>query len=146
MSLLHRCQYIALWGTEPAPQGSKTPWGTEANPRTGPWREALAAEASATRDREGWELIPAGVPIRMHVTFKFARPKAHFRTNGEIKESAPFYVTKKPDLDKLVRALGDALTGVIYHDDSQIASLDVTKVFCQTDEVPGVEIIVRRVG
>jgi hypothetical protein len=27
----------------PAPQGSKTPWGSEANPRTRPWRATVAA-------------------------------------------------------------------------------------------------------
>ena len=29
----------------PAPQGSKSPWGSEANPNTRPWRSAITYEA-----------------------------------------------------------------------------------------------------
>ena len=35
----------------------------------------------------------------------------------------------KPDLDKLERAIGDALTGIVFRDDSQIAWWSVWKVY-----------------
>ena len=47
---------------------------------------------------------------------------------------------KKPDLDNVVKAVQDALNGVIYKDDVQIVSLHATKKY---DTVPGVEILVK---
>jgi Holliday junction resolvase RusA-like endonuclease len=36
---------------------------------------------------------------------------------------------KRPDLDKLVRGVMDALTGVCYLDDSQVVTIQAEKVF-----------------
>ena len=35
----------------------------------------------------------------------------------------------RPDLDKLVRALADSLTGVVYRDDSQVCNLTASKQY-----------------
>ena len=40
----------------------------------------------------------------------------------------------KPDIDKLLRALLDAMTGVVYVDDSQVACIWATKEYGQTAE------------
>jgi Holliday junction resolvase RusA-like endonuclease len=56
------------------------------------------------------------------------------------KSSTRRYPTTKPDLDKLVRAVLDALTGVAYKDDSQVCQLDVQKVYTYGE--PGVYITV----
>jgi hypothetical protein len=45
-----------------------------------------------------------------------------------VHEWTPEHVVK-PDLDKLVRAVGDALTGILYRDDAQIVSLNASKRF-----------------
>jgi Holliday junction resolvase RusA-like endonuclease len=50
----------------------------------------------------------------------FGRPKGHFGTGrnaGRLKPSAPLYVQTNPDVDKLLRAIGDALTQVAITDD-----------------------------
>lgn len=47
---------------------------------------------------------------------------------------------KKPDLDNVVKAVQDALNGVIYKDDAQIVSLHATKKY---DMNPGIEILVK---
>ena len=50
--------------------------------------------------------------------------QAHYRTNGELKPSAPQHCTGRiGDLSKLIRAVEDALTGVVYDDDAQIVHL-----------------------
>lgn len=103
----------------PAPQGSKNRFGGEDNPRTKPWRLALAADAQAA----GATLMDG--PLTGIVYFYFPRPKGHYRTGkhaGQLRPDAPMSVGGKPDLDKLLRAVGDALTGVAYRDDAQIAS------------------------
>jgi Holliday junction resolvase RusA-like endonuclease len=115
----------------PAPQGSKSKWGTEDNPRTRPWRAAVAAEASLNRDRITGDSLAAG-PLTVTARFYFPRPKAHYRTGryaGELKDAAPVYCATTPDLDKLERAIGDALKGVLLQDDSQIVHWDTWKLY-----------------
>lgn len=108
----------------PAPQGSKTRtrWGgmREANKSTQPWREAVAWKA--TQAMLGKELL-AG-PLALEATFYFPRPKTHYgtgRNEGVLKDGAPLYCSTTPDTDKLLRAIGDAMKGIVYRDDAQIA-------------------------
>lgn len=93
-----------------------------------PWRAAVAAAAAEAR---GDQPLLAG-PVRVKARFIFPRPKSHFGTgrNADVlKQDAPAYVTKAPDVDKLQRAIGDSLTGVVYMDDSQIAEWQAVKVY-----------------
>jgi Holliday junction resolvase RusA-like endonuclease len=119
----------------PAPQGSKTrtKWGMrEDNAATRPWREAVAwaaTEAMMGGDPAGQSRIleqgpPMTGPLVLTATFYFPRPKAHYRTGkhaGELRPDAPFWHSVKPDGDKLVRAIGDALAGIVARDDAQFA-------------------------
>ncbi len=118
----------------PAPQGSKTPYGTEANPRTKPWRAAVAAEAAlAMGDKE-----PLAGPISLTVGFWFPRPKSHYRTgkrDAELRDTAPLWHSGRPDTDKLLRAIGDALTGIVVRDDSQLARINAFKAYGAAEAV-----------
>lgn len=116
----------------PAPQGSKVRnrYGgiREANKNTRPWRAAVAAAAADTMN--GLPLL-AG-PLSLEVIFTFPRPKSHYRTGRhahELKPGAPVYHSGKPDTDKLLRAIGDSLTGTIVQDDAQLARVTATKVY-----------------
>jgi crossover junction endodeoxyribonuclease RusA len=120
----------------PVPQGSKKVVPTRAGPRAiesnekkiRPWRATLSAAAA---EAMGGRTLLTG-PVQLKVEFVFPRPKGHFGTGrnaGSVKHSAPTYVSTKPDLDKLVRAIGDALSGVVVRDDSQIAHVNVWKVY-----------------
>lgn len=62
------------------------------------------------------------VPIRLSLAFYFDRPLNHSGKHG-VKDSAPRKHVKKPDLDKLIRCVKDALTKVAYEDDSQVCQL-----------------------
>lgn len=112
----------------PAPQGSKTAWGTEANPNTRPWRAAVAAQAAETM---GETPLLEGA-LELSVQFVFPRPKSHYGTGrnaGVLKDAAPVFHATKPDCDKLVRAIGDALTGTLCRDDSQFSQVHAEKVY-----------------
>ena len=112
----------------PAPQGSKTPWGQEANPNTRPWRAAVASQAATTMN--GQPLLTG--PLTLEVVFIFPRPKHHYRSgthSHELKPSAPVHHAGKPDVDKLLRAIGDSLTGTVIRDDAQIARVIATKLY-----------------
>ena len=65
--------------------------------------------------------------------FAFLRPKS------VSKKKRP-YVTVKPDVDKLARAVLDAMTGVVFRDDAQVVKLEVEK---QYSAMAGVGIAVR---
>lgn len=87
------------------------------NKKSRSWMDTVAAEAAAAWN--GRDLLQG--PVAISVAFEFKRPKSHMRSNGEIKPAAPELFTSSPDLDKLLRALGDAMTGVVYADDRQVA-------------------------
>lgn len=128
---------------KPATQGSKRPFVHRSTGRAmllddnreslHCWRSAIAAAC-----REVWTEPPTDQGVTLKLLFRFARPKSHYGTGRNakvLKESAPIFHTKKPDVDKLVRAVKDSLSGVLYRDDAQVFSLGADKVY---DETPGV--------
>ena len=115
----------------PQQRGSKTPYRwtakdgrsgiamTDSNRKSTDWIQAVRDAASEAMG--GRDLFHG--PIQLIAEFFFARPKVHFRTGkyaGKLAPSAPEYHTQSPDLDKLLRAIGDGMTGVVYRDDRQI--------------------------
>jgi len=70
-------------------------------------------------------------PMWVEATFTLPRPKGHYRKNGERKPSAPLWpVGRVGDLDKLLRALLDALTQAgVWGDDSQVVRLTAEKTY-----------------
>lgn len=83
---------------------------------------------------------PLAGPLKVQMIFHLPRPKAHSRggdpTKG-LKLNAPFWHDKKPDVIKLARSTEDALTGICWSDDSQIAVEMLEKRYSDT---PGAEI------
>lgn len=93
-----------------------------------PWRAEVKRVAE-----EAWGDAPLLLgPVRVIVKFVFARPKSHYRTGKNahiLRDDAPVFKISTPDGDKLARAIGDALTGVVYHDDSQVQWGSLDKVY-----------------
>ena len=80
---------------------------------------------------------------RLVLVFARERPKGHYRSGRNahlLREDAPRVPTTRPDALKLARAVEDALTGVLYADDSAVVELAVAKVY----GAPGVQISVWR--
>lgn len=118
-----------------APQGSKRHVGNgrmvESSKAVGPWRERVALAAHA----HGWKLAPAGVPVIVDLVFVRPRP-----VSTPKRRTPP--AVKKPDADKLARAILDALTGIAFTDDSQVIDLRARKRLAEIGETPGVHITV----
>jgi crossover junction endodeoxyribonuclease RusA len=108
------------------------------NPRTKDWQAAVGWSAAAAI-RGGGIPFPLG-PVVMAVVFYLPRPKALLT-----KSKAPMAIphVKKPDVDKLLRAAGDALSGVAWTDDSQVTDLIARKRYCAAGTFPRVVIRVR---
>lgn len=82
-------------------------------------------------------------PLIMEVTFIMPRPKAHFNTKGNLHPwAAAAYPMKKPDRTKLLRSTEDALTGIVWKDDTQVVGGPIHKRYRALDEKPGAIITV----
>ena len=114
----------------PRPQGSKRHVGNgvmlESSKHVANWR--AFARLCAVQAMKGHEIAPKSTPVQVTVYFKFDRPQKHFNSKG-LKPDAPLMHTNKPDSDKLLRALLDSMTGVVFTDDSQVCEVMVCKQY-----------------
>lgn len=105
------------------------------NPRTKDWQGEIAKAAVielARPENHGCRFLEGGVYLE--VVFYLPRPKA-LRTARKI--ALPLPHTTKPDLDKLVRAAKDALSGgVVWSDDAQVVHLVARKRYCGAEDYP----------
>ena len=117
------------------PKGGRHPILTNDCKRTKPWEQRIALAIHAA-----WPhgLMRGGVSLSLY--FTFARPQSHYGTGrnaGTLKPAAPHEMLKTPDVDKLERAVLDALKGVLYVDDKQVFRVRKLKLYGET---PGVRI------
>jgi crossover junction endodeoxyribonuclease RusA len=126
---------INVRGT-PAPQGSKRHVGggrmVEMSKAVGPWREAVRGETQ----RAMHQLVPAEGPLSVFVNFYLARPKSLAK--------GVTLPAKRPDIDKLARAVLDGLTeGGAWLDDGQVVRLMAQKNYAGDENPPGCTIEIR---
>lgn len=119
----------------PRPQGSKRGFATkygkvamvEMSSELGNWRAFISAMAQAHMGNRP----PIEGAVALGLLFTFQRPLADRK---KVREH-----TGRPDLSKLVRAVEDALTGIVFTDDSRVVEIVTAK---QYGERPGVLVIV----
>lgn len=107
-----------------------------------PWASLISVMAQNAGVR------PVQGPVKLSMSFYFPRPKSHYRTGKNasiLKDDAPAFHTTKPDADKLCRCVYDALTGVAYTDDSQVASWGCGEKR-YSEKNPGAEIRIETLG
>jgi crossover junction endodeoxyribonuclease RusA len=121
-----------------APQGSKTYLGQgrmkESSKRVKPFRADVKAAAMNVPLPEGW---PMEAPMRVGMRFHFARPKTHLTSKGALTKSAPQEATSHGlgDIEKLARAVNDALSGTVFKDDRQVVQMHLAKCYDDQDLV-----------
>lgn len=134
---------LRVYGT-PYPQGSKTAYvrngravvveGSSKKGRAGhkEWRAAVTtAAAQAVDDEPSWPLYDYAA---VSIVFYMPRPKSAAKKIAH---------TTKPDLDKLVRAVLDALVdGGVLRDDSIVQTLAARKVYETKNEPVGAHILI----
>lgn len=99
------------------PRGARFPVVISDNRNLKPWRQSVAfAAVEACPDRQLWQ-----GPVSIGVVFYLPRPKS--------LPKRIVYPTKKPDCDKLVRGIFDALTGILWRDDSQVVEMAARKLY-----------------
>lgn len=122
---------FTVYGT-PRPQGSMRAFRHKTtgavinvpdNKLTKPWKQEIAGMASM--ETPGMIPFAKGVPVSVAMNFYFAKPKS-------VKREA---MTVKPDGDKLVRAIFDAIKGILIHDDAQVVQFFASKYYGTPERV-----------
>ena len=115
----------------PAPKGSMKSFAmlrngkpfavtTAANPRTKSWQNEVTVMAQGHAPKDG----PLRGAVKLVVYFMMPRPKT-------LPKKVVYHI-KKPDTDKLLRVIKDALSGVIYRDDAQVVEVQAKKDYYHT--------------
>lgn len=126
----------------PKPQGSMKAFAVGGHARQKPsgglefaaWRNAVSEAARHHAETVG----TLDGPLRLNVLFRFEMPKSRSKA-AHTAGRAP--KTTAPDLDKLVRAVGDALTASkLIRDDSLFVVITAEKI--ETTEWTGATIVV----
>ena len=127
--------HIVVHGT-PAAQGSKKAFirgrkvnMVEMNEKLPAWRAAVEA---AARLAAGPAWKPIDGPVKVSGTIQLRKPKS---------TKFPTAPAGAPDLDKLQRAIGDALTkSKVIKDDARIVHWDIRKTWA--DNMPGANLTI----
>jgi len=98
--------------------------------RLKPWASLISLKAQEAAAH------PVDGGCCLHLDFVMPRPKSHLNTKGEVRHRCiALDHLKKPDLDKLIRCVLDALTGVVYMDDSQVVLIDAEKSYATDADI-----------
>lgn len=128
----------------PVTQGSTKAFVVAGRPRVthsnGPkidiWRRSIV---DAVHRQLGEELELMTGPLRLSAAFRLPRP-------AKLPKKRTWPIgARSGDSDKLLRALGDAITGVLIPDDSLIVDARVTKDWANPGAQPGVVFTVETV-
>ena len=121
-------------------RGMKFPIVTDSNRNARSWSQLVAEGANRAigelADNDRARLFESA--IRLSVAFYLPRPKKYQ------KRGVPVAHLTAPDIDKLLRAVLDALTKVAWGDDSQVVELLTTKAYADVDAPPHAAIRVER--
>jgi crossover junction endodeoxyribonuclease RusA len=104
------------------PKGARFPVVTSDNEKLKPWRQQISGTAeSIIRSVPGASVPMLHEAVEVRLQFYFDKPKS-------TKKSVIHKITK-PDIDKLERAVFDALTGIAFKDDAQVVKVSKDKLF-----------------
>jgi Holliday junction resolvase RusA-like endonuclease len=112
----------------PIPQGSmkafmnpnmKFPVIVSDNAKLKGWRKLVADLARLEMRKHHFVPIGKNIPVRLTLDFYFDKEPSVKRLDK----------ITKPDLDKLVRSVGDAFTGIVFDDDAQVTELIARKMY-----------------
>lgn len=124
------------------PKGWTRPIITNDNPKAKGWQQLIAEHA--TKALADSKMQPfADCPVLLDVWFYLPRPQK-FTTKKYADVDVPH--TTKPDADKLARVVKDALSRVVYPDDSRVVDVYLHKRYCAAGELPRAVITVRAVS
>ena len=86
-------------------------------------------------------IVADNKPVRVEITAIYPIPKSDSKAEQERKRGAAAMV--KPDIDNVAKIILDAMNDLAWHDDKQVVSLAVDKLY---GEQPGVHVRIVEIG
>lgn len=93
------------------------------------WRRSIGTACSFV-----YQGTPLEGPVGVKLSFYFLRPKTQTRRQREQS-----WLPNGKDLDKLERAVFDAVKMIAWRDDRQVAFVTATKRYADDEHLPGLE-------
>ena len=91
--------------------------------RSDAWENTVKLQAlSVWRRNLGADALPLEGAVKLRIGFRLPRPKS-----VSVKKR-PLPIVK-PDVDKMLRSILDALTGVVFNDDAQVTAIEARKTY-----------------
>jgi Holliday junction resolvase RusA-like endonuclease len=105
-------------------------------------KKTVHAEAllRGTAQSEGLTPYPPGSPLWLSAQFDIPMPKSWSKKKRALMAGTPH--TSKPDLDNLLKTVKDALNGVVWPDDGQIAKFGLVAKYWSHDPVGYIKLTV----
>lgn len=112
------------------------------------WEALAKVRAMSARNAAGQRIVLRPGAVAVAVVFVLPRPGGHWTDAGALTAAgrAQPLPTVKPDADKLMRALGDGMTGVLAEDDAQIIMPMPAKVYANHRGWTGAVVRARQVS
>ena len=98
--------------------------------KTRAWKDSVA---QAFREAVGPMFPPLSGPVELALAFRLPMPSSWSKRRQAVFIGTPH--AGKPDADNLAKAIMDALNGVAWHDDGQVARLGVAKAWAPAGAV-----------
>jgi len=98
------------------------------------YRKAIRNMAISQMRNQKAERIEGAV--NMNIIYAFRRPKSlSKKERNEIDGGKNIPKTTKPDIDNLTKAILDALNGIVWKDDAQVAQINIQKIWSAKDQI-----------
>jgi len=128
--------------------GEPRPWSAAKIVRRGKFAQGVSPDAmkdaqadvrfQAMRAMEGCELLQGTVALNVKVYRSKGMPKS--KIGAAEAEAGIRRPVTRPDLDNMLKLVGDSLNGIVYRDDAQVVQMVGAKMWSST---PRIEITVK---
>lgn len=89
------------------------------------------------------EKFPPKTPLRVNICCWYPMPKSTSKKKAAKMAAGEIIPVVKPDLDNVAKLILDALNGLAWEDDNQIARLEISKVY---GEEPHTDVHIETIG
>lgn len=103
-------------------------------PKTREYEQRIHAAAWSAMQEQ--KLEPTEKFVHMEVKAFMDIPKSWPKVKRLEAEYGVLKPTAKPDLDNIIKSVGDGLENVVYYSDTQVTSIDAKKVYCNLEKGP----------
>lgn len=78
---------------------------------------------------------PFDVPLKINIRFFFPIPKSFNKSKHKLAADKVLLPAKKPDIDNLIKAILDALNGIVWVDDALVCAVVAGKSYSENPRV-----------